>query len=291
MNLRELVQRYDIRFKKALGQNLLLDPNINRIMADAAALGPEDTVVEVGAGLGALTGLLADRAGQVLAVEIDASFVPCLEDQFGNRPNVRIFRGDILNHELPALLEEFVPGGVRHKLVSNLPYYITTPILFHFLEAPVHFSHLVVMVQEEVGLRLVAPVGGRDYSVLSIAARLYADVDIVHRVPASCFVPRPKVDSVIVRFRRRESPRYPGVPDRFLLQLVRLAFSQRRRMLRKSLTRCEPLGVTTAGMMDALAEAGIAPDRRPQTLDIDEFAALARAVLARRTPAAQEAPP
>ncbi|HNT89957.1 MAG TPA: 16S rRNA (adenine(1518)-N(6)/adenine(1519)-N(6))-dimethyltransferase RsmA, partial [Candidatus Hydrogenedentes bacterium] len=205
--LREKCRRYGIRFKKALGQNLLLDGNINRIMVDTAALSPEDDVIEVGAGLGALTTLLAERAGRVLAIEIDPTFMPCLEDQFGAMPHVRLFRGDVLNHDLKALIDEFLPGGERFKLVANLPYYITTPLLFHFLESPVFFARLVVMVQAEVGSRLVAPVGAEDYGVLGVASRIHAEVDIVHQVPRTCFAPRPKVDSCIVRFRCRQRDR------------------------------------------------------------------------------------
>lgn len=189
MALSEALKKYNIRFKKSLGQNLLLDDNINRIMADAAALAPTDDVVEVGAGLGALTRRLAERAGRVLAVEIDPSFMPCLEDQFRDNPRVHLFRGDILNHDLPKLLAEFLPGGEVYKMVANLPYYITTPILFHFWESTIYFERFIVMVQEEVAQRLTAPVGAPNYGVLSIAARWYAEVDIVHDVPRTCFKP------------------------------------------------------------------------------------------------------
>jgi 16S rRNA (adenine1518-N6/adenine1519-N6)-dimethyltransferase len=276
-----LCARYDIRFKKGLGQNLLLDPNINRIMVDAAALGPEDTVVEVGAGLGALTGLMAERAGCVFAVEIDASFMPCLEDQFRDRPNVTLFRGDILNHSLPKLIEEHVPGAQSLKLVANLPYYITTPILFHFLEAPLFFSRLVIMVQAEVGQRLVAPVGAENYGVVSIAARLYADVDIVHQVPASCFVPRPKVDSCIVRFRCRENLEAIDPDPKFTMKLVRAAFSQRRKTLRNTLIKSGNFGAPKEAVLAAFEETGIDPGLRAQALSREDFSRLAAAVRSR----------
>ncbi|MBI2433245.1 MAG: ribosomal RNA small subunit methyltransferase A [Candidatus Hydrogenedentes bacterium] len=275
MNLREMCARYHIHFKKALGQNLLLDDNINRIMVEAASLDKKDYVVEVGAGLGALTRRLVERAGKVLAVEIDASFMPCLEDQFGHLDHVRLFRGDILNHSLPKLVEEFIPGGPRYKMLSNLPYYITTPLLFHFLEPPLFFATLVVMMQEEVGLRLIAAVNDANYGVLSVAGQLYAEVDIIHRVPASCFVPRPKVDSCIVRFRCRPKGELLTADPRFMLKVVRAAFAQRRKTLRNSLTKSGGFGAPADAVLAAMGASEIDPGRRPQTLSVPEFARLA----------------
>lgn len=281
MKLQDLVQQYGIRFKKSLGQNLLLDDNINRIMVDAAALTTEDSLIEVGAGLGALTSRLFGQAGKVLSIEIDRSFMPCLEDQFGNIPNVKLFRGDVLNHELKKLIDEFIPGGTRYKMISNLPYYITTPILFHFWESGVHFERMVVMVQEEVALRMTALPGGSDYGVLSIATQLYADADIVHKVPRTCFRPAPKVDSCIVRLRTHHNPLYPGLDERFMMRVVRAAFGQRRKTLRNALTRTGAFGAPKEVVLEALEVAGIEETRRPQTLNMDEFAAIAREIKAR----------
>lgn len=281
MTLQELCRKYHVRFKKRLGQNLLLDDNINRIMVEAADLSPENDVVEVGAGLGALTSRLACHAGRVLAIEIDPSFMPCLEDRFGTDEHVRLFRGDVLNHGLDKLLAEYVPGGSSYKMVSNLPYYITTPILFHFWESPVYFARTVVMVQEEVAFRMGAPTGGKDYGALSLATRLYAELDIVHKVPRTCFRPQPKVDSCIVRLRNRREPLYPDVGNVFLMRVIRTAFAHRRKTLRNSLTRSGDFGAPRNAVLDAFAAADIDPGRRPQTLALDEFAALAREVKVR----------
>jgi 16S rRNA (adenine1518-N6/adenine1519-N6)-dimethyltransferase len=278
MNLRDLCAQYHIRLKKRLGQNLLLDDNINRIMVEAAALTPEQDVVEVGAGLGALTGHLCRQAGRVLAVEIDRAFMPCLEDRFGAVVNVRLFRGDILNHSLPKLVAEHLPGGTVFKMVSNLPYYITTPILFHFLESPVRFRCMVVMVQEEVGQRLVAPVGAPDYGVLTLAAQYYADVDLVHHVSRMCFVPRPNVDSCVVRFRCREREPYAGVDSGFLMSVIRAAFATRRKTLRNALTRSGHFGTPPDVVLAAFEAAGIDPTRRAQTMHLEEFVRLAAAI-------------
>ncbi len=274
LDLRSLCKKYGIVFKKALGQNLLLDDNINRIMVAAASLTPEDMVVEVGAGLGALTRRLCKHAGQLLSIEIDSSFMPCLRDQFGEMPNVHLFRGDVLNHELADLVAEHIPGGESYKMVSNLPYYITTPLLFHFMESEVFFSRLVVMMQEEVGQRLVAAPGTSDYGVLTLTSRCYADVDIVHRVSASCFVPRPKVDSCIVRFRCRKEAPVPGLDRPMFTQVVRAAFEQRRKTLRNSLTSSARLELDRDAVLDALATSGIDSGRRPETLCFEEFATL-----------------
>jgi 16S rRNA (adenine1518-N6/adenine1519-N6)-dimethyltransferase len=281
MKLQDLCAKYDIRFKKQLGQNLLLDDNINRIMVESAALCKDDFVVEVGAGLGALTSRLHPLAGRVLAIEIDQSFLPCLEDRFGGEENVALFRGDILNHSLPKLVNEHIPGGKTYKMVSNLPYYITTPILFHFWEAPIHFERLVVMVQEEVALRMVAVPGDTEYGALSVACSLFATPDIVHRVPRTCFRPVPKVDSCIVRLRNRAEPLYSEVDGAFIMRVVRTAFSQRRKTLRNALTKSGGFGAPKEAVLEALDAAGIDADRRPQTLSLDEFARLAGEIRAR----------
>lgn len=284
MKLQELCERYQIRFKKQLGQNLLLDDNINRIMVEAASLTKDDDVVEVGAGLGALTEKLHPLAGRVFAIEIDRSFMPCLEDRFGEIKNVVLFRGDVLNHPVEKLLEEFIPGGARYKLVSNLPYYITTPILFHFWESAVPFERVVVMVQEEVALRMVAPLGARDYGVLTLAAALHGRVDIVHKVPRTCFRPTPNVDSCIVRLRRHASPLFPGLDPEWLMRVIRAAFAQRRKTLLNTLSSSGDFRLAKDAVQEAIESAGLDPRQRAQTVSLDNFANLARALEARTAP-------
>ncbi len=280
MKLQDLCQTYNIQFKKQLGQNLLLDDNINRIMVEAAALTKDDDVVEVGAGLGALTERLVTQAGRVLAVEIDRAFLPCLEDRFGSLPNMRLFRGDILNHDLARLVPEYLPDGQSYKMVSNLPYYITTPVLFHFWESSLFFSRMVVMVQQEVAERMVAPVNSPSYCALTLAANLYATPDIVHRVPRSCFQPRPKVNSCIVRLRTIPEGRFTE-SNAFIMRVIRTAFSQRRKTLRNALTRSGALGAPREAVLDAMEAAGIDANRRAQTVSLEEYAALAAAIRAR----------
>lgn len=281
MALRDLVQQYGISFKKSLGQNLLLDDNINRIMVDAAALTAGDDVIEVGAGLGALTSNLAERAGRVLAVEIDRAFMPVLEDQFRDTPNVALFRGDVLNHSLAKLVDEYLPNGASYKMVSNLPYYITTPILFHFWEAPIRFERLVMMVQQEVADRMTAPVNDAEYGVLSIASALYGETTVVHPVPRTCFRPQPNVDSCIVRSVLHTASPCGGIGAKFVMKVVRAAFSQRRKTLRNSLTKTGAFGANKDAVEAAFVAADIDPARRPQTLSLDEFMRLAGEIRAR----------
>lgn len=256
---------------------MLLDENINGIMVEAAALEKKDCVIEVGAGLGALTKRMVHKVDQILAIEIDPSFMPCLEEQFGAFGHVRLFRGDVLNHDIKDLVDHFLPSATHLKMVSNLPYYITTPILFHFLESPIRFECLVVMTQLEVGERITACVNAENYGALSIAARLYAETDIVHRVPATCFLPKPKVDSCIVRFRIRKEPLLPGLDLAWTMRVVRAAFQQRRKTLRNTLVG-PALGLTKAQALLALEAAGINHGRRPQTLEWWEFAKLAKCI-------------
>lgn len=280
MALRDLVQQYGISFKKSLGQNLLLDDNINRIMVDAAALSSEDDVIEIGAGLGALTGNLVERAGRVLSVEIDRAFIPVLQDQFRDVKNLKLFRGDILNHSLVKLIEEYLPDGSSYKMVSNLPYYITTPILFHFWEAPMKFERLVMMVQDEVAQRMTAPVNDSEYGVLAIASALYGETSVVHFVPRTCFRPQPNVDSAIVRSVLHKTPRF-DIEPKFIMKVVRAAFSKRRKTLRNSLTKTGAFGADKDIVEAAFVAADIDPTRRPQTMSVEEFARLAREIRTR----------
>lgn len=280
MALRDLVQQYGISFKKSLGQNLLLDDNINRIMVDAAALSSSDDVIEIGAGLGALTANLVERAGRVLSIEIDRAFIPVLEDQFRDVKNLKIFRGDVLNHSLVKLIDEYLPGGTSYKMVSNLPYYITTPILFHFWEAPVKFERLVMMVQDEVAQRMTVPVNHPEYGVLAIASALYGETSVVHFVPRTCFRPQPNVDSAIVRSVLHKTPPFDLDP-KFIMKVVRAAFSQRRKTLRNSLTKTGAFGADKDIVEAAFGAADIDPTRRPQTMSVEEFARLAREIRTR----------
>ena len=263
-----------IRLKKSLGQNILLDRNINRKMVEAAEVAESDLVVEVGAGYGGLTEFIAQRAGAVFAIEIDHRFGPILEGKFGALANVTIFIGDVLNHDLAELLTPCLTPQGPLKMVSNLPYYITSPILEHFLESTLFFETMVVMVQKEVAERLTARPGTRDYGVLSLAAQFYAELDKIRDVPRTCFRPVPDVDSAIVRFRCRSRPVVEGKDREFLFRVIRAGFGERRKMLKNALSRSGKLEIPRPALDEALRTAQIDGNRRAETLDLDEFVRL-----------------
>jgi len=267
-----------MKLRKGLGQHMLLDPNINRKMVDVANLTEKDLVVEVGSGYGSLTECLAQRAGQVFSIEIDQRFEPILREKLAAYPNVSIFIGDVLNHDLADLLAPHLPHDGPLKMVSNLPYYITSPILAHFLESNLYFETMVVMVQKEVAKRLTAAPGGRDYGVLSLVSRFYAEIDKIGNVPRTCFRPMPDVESSIVRFRCRRKTAAQGEDRDFLFRLIRAAFGERRKMLKNALLRSHDLPFSREEIEAALSEAQINGERRAETLDLHEFLQLAGAL-------------
>ena len=282
----ETVRHHRLDLKKSLGQNLLVDRSHLARIAQAADLTPSDSVLEIGPGLGALTGYLAERAGRVVAVELDQRLVPILREQFVDRPHVSFVHADILETELPRLLKDALPGAsgasstasMGYKIVANLPYYITSAVLRHILESSPPPSLAVLLVQREVARRIVA--GPGDMSLLAVGVQFYARARILHRVPAGAFLPRPKVDSSILRLDVRRRPAVTAVSPAAFFRIVRAGFGQRRKQLRNSLSA----GLhASKGQADLwLHSAGIAPGRRAETLSLDEWGKLAEAVTAER---------
>ncbi|MBI5117362.1 ribosomal RNA small subunit methyltransferase A [Candidatus Poribacteria bacterium] len=267
----ELLKKYDIRLKRSLGQNLLLDPNINRKMADVACVGSEDSVIEVGAGLGDLTEVLADRAREVLAIETDRAFEPALHERFENSPHVTIFIGDILNHRANELICRFCRPPESLKMVSNLPFYITSPVLMRFLESDARFESLTVMVQKEVADRIVARPGGKNYGILSIACQLYAFPRLARTVSPKCFQPEPKVKSAIVHLAIRKEPLL-GQRERIVFfEIVNAAFAQRRKKVINALARTFPSLPDKEVLEQVLRTSGISPDSRAEVIPIEGF--------------------
>lgn len=268
-----LLRAHDLKPNKKLGQNFLVDAAaLGRIVA-AADLGPDDVVIEVGAGLGTLTEPLAQAAGRVIAVEFDRGMVQILREQFGDRPNVEIVQGDILRIPNPGL------GYPRFKVVANLPYYITSAVLRHFLEQEPRPHLMVVTVQQEVAERIVA--GPGDMSLLAVSVQFYGEPSLVARIPAGAFYPPPKVSSAVVRIAIPGAPRAPlppGLDDVGFFRVVRAGFSQKRKTLRNSLSA--GLRLDPADTAQALEQAGVDPRRRAETLTLEEWARLAGALLA-----------
>jgi 16S rRNA (adenine1518-N6/adenine1519-N6)-dimethyltransferase len=253
-----------IRPKKSLGQNFLKDPHYLEKIVETAQVGPHDQVLEIGPGLGHLTRLLAERAGMVLALELDHRLIPYLRQEFSSNRHVEIRAEDALEFSYAAL-----PG--TWKVVANLPYYVSTAIIQKLLAHRVAFSSLTLMLQKEVADRIVSPPGGKEYGFLSVLVQLYAQPRIAFFVPAGAFTPKPKVDSAVITLMIREYIAVSGQDEDFFVRVVKAAFSQRRKTLRNALKQLD----VTGGKMDAvLRETGIDLGRRAETLSVEEFVRL-----------------
>lgn len=279
--VRDLLSRNKLSCRKSLGQNFLIDANIINKIVKAADLTSEDLVVEIGPGLGALTVPLARVAGKVLAVEVDRGLLPVLAEVVDGAGNVEIIHGDALAIDLDELVRErtdgkFGRGGETYKIVANLPYYITSPLLMHMLQENNNLSSLVVMVQYEVAARFTASPGTKDYGVLSVAAQYFADIKVLFSVPRTVFYPAPAVDSAVTFFTVRP-PLVPARDEKTFFKVVRAAFGKRRKTLLNSLTNSS-FGIEKKVWLAVLERASIAPERRGETLSLAEFARLADCV-------------
>jgi 16S rRNA (adenine1518-N6/adenine1519-N6)-dimethyltransferase len=277
MDIKAIMKKYGIKADKRLGQHFLTDEEPIHAMLAAAGIRREDCVLEIGPGLGVLTVKLCERAGKVAAVEKDRDLVPILRSTTRDFKNICIIEEDVLKLDMESLKENYFKNDF--KVVANLPYYITSPIIMRI----VHNRHLtklaVVMVQKEVARRLTALPGGGDYGILSIAVQLYADVDIVCEVGREAFMPPPKVDSAVVRILLRQEPRVMLEDEVLFFKVVEAAFGERRKMIRNSLKgRLVLPGISLDKIDDALEKAGIDPTRRGETLSIQEFARLAAVI-------------
>ena len=257
------------RPKKRLGQNFLVRPSLLRAIAERAGLTEEITVVEIGAGTGNLTRELSRRAAKVFALEFDRDLAAALREEFA-AGNVEVIEADALEFDFAALK----PGSGGLKIVGNLPYNISVPLIFRLLETPGPARELLLMVQKEVAERIIAPPGGKAYGILAVLCQTLADVKIVLRVPASAFSPKPKVESAVVRFQLLDAPRHP-LPDwEFFKRVVKAAFGQRRKIIANALSGSPDLALAPDTVAQALSQAKIQPTRRAQTLTLAEFAEL-----------------
>lgn len=271
----DLLKRYNFKFSKSLGQNFLIDRNILNKILDGANINKDDYVLEVGPGIGTLTVELAKKADRVVAVEVDDKLIPILDDTLRDYDNVHVVNDDILDIDLYKLITNYF-GGNLFKIVANLPYYITTPIIMKFLESNFPYTDIVVMVQREVAERMVAHPGTKDYGALTVAVRYYTEPSIIVNVPAGVFMPPPKVDSAVVKLTRREDTLLADQEAKLFFQIVKGAFSKRRKTLLNALSSYpfeENIG-SKAEIKEMLKESGIEPDRRGETLSVDEFAHL-----------------
>ena len=269
-NTIEVLQKYRFRFQKKYGQNFLIDTRVLDKIIAAAEITEEDCVLEIGPGIGTMTQYLAERAGEVVAVEIDGNLIPILEETLSAYKNVTIIHQDILKMDVEGLARE---RGKPLKVVANLPYYITTPIIMGLFEKHVPLKNITVMVQKEVAGRMQAGPGTKDYGALSLAVQYYAKPEVVANVPPNCFIPRPNVGSAVVRMDRYGTPPVQ-VEERKLFAIIRAAFNQRRKTLANSLGNAGELGISKERTGEALERMGLPVTVRGEALSLEQFAEL-----------------
>jgi|HigsolmetaAR203D_1030402.scaffolds.fasta_scaffold00050_90 16S rRNA (adenine1518-N6/adenine1519-N6)-dimethyltransferase len=273
----QILRQYGFTFKKSLGQNFLIDQNILKKIVDAAGLTETSGVLEIGPGIGALTQKLAEKAGKVAAIEIDDRLLPILRDLFREQPHVEIIHGDVLELDIRAIAADKFAGCTSLHVVANLPYYVTTPILMALLEQKLPLRNIVVMVQKEVAERISAGPGGKDYGSLSIAVQYYCVPEMITIVPQTVFIPRPNVDSAVIRLTIRDEPPVRVRDEALFFRLVKAAFAHRRKTICNNLLA--HFGKQDRARIDrALERCGIDPARRAESLSIGQFADLANAL-------------
>ena len=269
----EIIQKYEFDFQKKFGQNFLIDGRVLEKIMDAADISGDDFVLEIGPGIGTMTQYLAERARAVMAVEIDRNLIPILSETLKEYDNVSVLNADILKVDLTKVAEEKNEGRPI-KVVANLPYYITTPIIMGLFESHVPVENITVMVQKEVADRMQAGPGTKDYGALSLAVQYYAEPYIAANVPPNCFMPRPKVGSAVIRLTRHKNP--PGQADneKLLFQLIRASFNQRRKTLQNGIKNYSGLNFSKEEVAQALEQMGVSPTIRGEALTLEQFAQL-----------------
>ena len=281
-NTIEVLQKYNFNFQKKFGQNFLIDNNILEKIVDAAQLTQEDCVLEIGPGIGTMTQYLAQRAKTVIAVEIDKNLIPILEDTLSLYDNVKILNEDILKVDINRIVEE-ENNGKPIKIVANLPYYITTPIIMQMFESHIALESITVMVQKEVADRMQAVPGTKDYGALSLAVRYYSQPEIITRVPASCFMPRPNVDSTVIRLTGYDGPSLEVTDEAYLFAVIRASFNQRRKTLVNGLANAPNLGVSKDEIKKILDQMGLSESVRGETLTLERFIELSNRLITVRS--------
>lgn len=269
-----LIKAHDFSFKKRFGQNFLIDSHVLDKIIRGAEIGKEDAVLEIGPGIGTLTQALCEAAGEVTAVEIDRDLIPILEKTLAAYDNVRIINEDILKLDLSAISEKPL------KVVANLPYYITTPIIMGLFESGAPLLSITVMVQKEVADRMQAAPGGKDYGALSLAVQYYAEAEIIANVPPNCFIPRPGVGSAVIRLTKHAAPPVQPKDEKFMFRLIRAAFAQRRKTLVNTLRNDSSLSYSREQLETVLAAMGLPAAVRGERLSLAEFAELSDRLMA-----------
>lgn len=276
-----VLNKYGFHFQKKFGQNFLIDTHVLEKIIRAADITKDDCVLEIGPGIGTMTQYLCEAAGKVIAVEIDQNLIPILtKDTLAAYDNVRVINADVLKLDLNRLIEE-ENGGKPIKVVANLPYYITTPILMGLFEAGVPLASVTVMVQKEVADRMQAGPGGKEYGALSLAVQYYAEPYIAANVPPNCFMPRPNVGSAVIRLTLHEKPPVEVADEKLLFQIIRASFAQRRKTLANGLANSPELGYSKEEIAGFLEACGFSPAVRGEALTLQQFSQLANVIAER----------
>lgn len=274
----EILKKYNFNFQKRFGQNFLIDSNILEKIISAAEITKDDCVLEIGPGIGTMTQYLAERAREVIAVEIDKALIPILEDTLSPYDNVTVINEDILKVDIAALAKE-KNAGKPIKVVANLPYYITTPIIMGLFESHVPLKSITIMIQKEVADRMQVGPGTKDYGALSLAVQYYAKPEVVAYVSPECFIPRPNVGSAVIRLDRFEEPPVEVSDEKFMFKVIRAAFNQRRKTLANGLGNAPDINISRAQAAEALEALGFGPSIRGEALTLAEFAKLSNYLL------------
>lgn len=273
-NTIEIIRKYEFAFQKKYGQNFLIDSHVLDKIIAAAGISRDDLVLEIGPGIGTMTQYLAEAAGQVVAVEIDACLIPILKETLAEYNNVTVLHGDILKMDINRLAETYHKKRPL-KVVANLPYYITSPIIMGLFECNVPVDNITIMVQKEVADRMQAGPGSKDYGALSLAVQYYAEPYIVANVPPNCFMPRPKVGSAVIRLTRHKEPPVAAAYPALMFRLIRASFNQRRKTLQNGLNNSPELSYSKEQVAAAIEHLGVPAKIRGEALTLAQFAALA----------------
>lgn len=269
----EIIQKYEFAFQKKFGQNFLIDTHVLDKIIAASGVTKEDCVLEIGPGIGTMTQYLAESAGHVVAVEIDSNLIPILKETLADYENVTVIHGDILKTDIREIVDRYNQGRPI-KVVANLPYYITTPIIMGLFEGKVPIDNITVMVQKEVADRMQVGPGSKDYGALSLAVQYYAEPYIVANVPPNCFMPRPGVGSAVIRLTKHKiSPVNVLDPD-LMFRLIRASFNQRRKTLQNGLNNSQEINFSKEQIIEAIESLELSPSVRGETLTLEQFARL-----------------
>ena len=272
-NTIEILQKYNIRFQKKFGQNFLIDTHVLERIISEAGITKDDFVLEIGPGIGTMTQYLCENAREVMAVEIDDNLIPILADTLSAYDNVTVVNEDILKLDIAKVAEEH-NGGKPIKVVANLPYYITTPIIMGLFESHVPLESITVMVQKEVADRMQSGPGTKDYGALSLAVQFYSKAEIVANVPANCFMPRPNVGSAVIRLTCHAERPVVVKDEAFMFKIIRASFNQRRKTLQNGLNNASNLSVNKEQVVTALEKMGLPATVRGEALSLEQFAEL-----------------